>query len=105
MNKIIILLSCISFLLADETIATYKVEGMMCGISCPRAVQKSLEDVEGIKTCTVDFNSKTAIVTYDNEKIDSEKIADTIIKRTYFKVTDKNKEKSWSIFGWLFGKK
>ena len=104
MNRIILLLSCASFLLAGETTTTYKVEGMMCGVNCPRVVQKSLEGVEGVKTCTVDFNSKTAIVTYDDEKIDSEKIADTITKNTYYKVTDKNKEKSWSLFGWLFGK-
>ena len=76
----------------------------MCGVNCPRVVQKSLEGVEGVKTCTVDFNSKTAIVTYDDEKIDSKKISSTITKSTYFKVTDSKKGKSWSLFGWLFGK-
>ena len=57
---IIYLLACAGFLLAGETTATYKVEGMMCGVNCPRVVQKSLEGVEGVKNCTVDFNSKTA---------------------------------------------
>ena len=41
---------------------------------------------------------------YDDEKIDSKKISTTIAKETYFKVTDNNKKKSWSLFGWLFKK-
>ena len=104
MKQIISLLSCVGFLLAGETTATYKVEGMMCGVNCPKAVKKSLKGVDGVTTCTVDFDSKTATVTYDDEIIDSKKIANTIAKGTYFKVTDKNKQKSWSLFGWLFGK-
>ena len=104
MNKTILLLFYAGILLAGESTATYKVEGMMCGVNCPKAVQKSIKHLDGVKTCMVDFNSKTAIITYDDEKIDSEKIATTISKYTYFKVTDKNKEKSWSLFGWLFGK-
>ena len=104
MKKMILLLFCAGFLLAGEAIATYKVEGMMCGVSCPKAIQKSLKDVDGIKTCTVDFDSKTATVIYDDEKIDSKKISTTIAKETYFKVTDNNKKKSWSLFGWLFKK-
>ena len=104
MRQIILLFSCAGLLLASETTATYKVEGMMCGVSCPKAIQKSLNGVDGVKICIVDFKSRTTTVTYDAEKIDSEKIGDTIAKHTYFKVTDKNKEKSWSLIGWLFGK-
>ena len=104
MKQLIFLLFYAGFLLAAETTATYKVEGMMCGVTCPKAVKKSLKGVNGIKICTVDFDSKTATVTYDDEIIDSKKIANTITKGTYFKVTDKNKQKSWSLFGWLFGK-
>ena len=103
MKQLIFLLFYAGFLLAVETTATYKVEGMMCGVTCPKAVKKSLKGVNGIKTCTVDFDSKTATVTYDDEKIDSKKISDTIAGGTYYKVTDA-KKKSWSLFGWLFGK-
>ena len=103
MKQIIILLFCAGFLHAAETIATYKVEGMMCNMNCPMKVRQSLEGVEGVTKCVVDFESKTAAVTFDNEKISREKIANTITKSTYFKVTDSEK-KSWSLFGWLFGK-
>ena len=104
MKQIIFLISYVGFLLAGETTATYKVEGMMCSVSCPKAIQKSLKGMDGVKICIVDFESNIATVTYDAEKIDSKKIGDTISKHTYFKVTNKNKEKSWSLIGWLFGK-
>ena len=103
MKQIIFLLACIGFLLAGEATAIYKVEGMMCNKNCPMKVKQSLKDVDGVKTCNVDFDSKTATVTYDDEKISREKISDTIAKETYYKVKDADK-KSWSLFGWLFGK-
>ena len=103
MRQIILLFSCAGLLLASETTATYKVEGMMCNKSCTMKVKQSLEGVDGVKVCRVDFESKMATVTFDDEKISREKIADTIAKGTYFKVKDADK-KSWSFFDWLFGK-
>ena len=103
MKQILFLLICAGFILAGETTATYKVEGMMCGVNCPMKVKQSLEGVDGVKLCQVDFEAKTATVTFDDEKISREKIAETISNSTYFKVTDTEK-KSWSLFGWLFGK-
>jgi copper chaperone CopZ len=104
MKKIITLISCIGFLLANETVTTFKVDGMMCGVSCPKAIKKSLNNVDGIKQCIVDFDSKTATITYEDEKIKKEKIATIISEKTYFKVSEKNNEKPWSFFKWLFGK-
>ena len=77
----------------------------MCGVNCPQKVNNSLDGVEGIKSCNVDFASKTATVVFDDEKIDSDKIAKTISKGTYYKVMDLNKkEKSVSFWDWIFGK-
>ena len=103
MQYIIFLLVFSGFLLAGETTATYKVVGMMCNKNCPMKVKQSLEGVDGIKVCQVDFESKLTTVTFDDEKISREKIATTIARDTYFKVTDTEK-KSWSLWGWLFGK-
>ena len=103
MNKTILLLFYAGILLAGESTATYKVEGMMCNKNCPMKVKQSLEGVDGIKVCQVDFESKLTTVTFDDEKISREKIATTIARDTYFKVTDTEK-KSWSLWGWLFGK-
>ena len=105
MKTILIVLTAFGFLFSDESTATYRVEGMMCAMNCPQKVNDSLNGVDGIKSCKVDFESKTATVIFDNEKIDSEKIAKTIAKGTYYKVMDLNKkEKSRSFWDWLFGK-
>ncbi len=105
MKTILIVLTVFGFLFSGESTATYRVEGMMCVLNCPQKVNDSLNGVDGIKSCKVDFESKTATVIFDNEKIDSEKIAKTIAKGTYYKVMDLNKkEKSGSFWNWLFGK-
>ena len=64
----------------------------------------ALDGVEGIKSCKVDFESKTATIIFDVEKIDREKIAKTIQKGTYYKVMDlsKKEENSRSFWNWLF---
>ena len=105
MKTILIVLTAFGFLFSDESTATYRVEGMMCAMNCPQKVNDSLNGVDGIKSCKVDFESKTATVIFDNEKIDSDKIAKTIAKGTYYKVMDVNKkEKLRSFWDWLFGK-
>ena len=105
MKTILIVLTTFGFLFSGESTATYRVEGMMCAMNCPQKVNDSLNGVDGIKSCKVDFELKTATVIFDNEKIDSEKIAKTIAKGTYYKVMDLNKkEKSGSFWDWLFGK-
>ena len=105
MKMILIGLTTFGFLFSGESTSTYRVEGMMCGVNCPQKVNNSLDGVEGIKSCSVDFASKTATVVFDDEKINSDKIAKTIAKGTYYKVMDLNKkEKSGSFWDWLFGK-
>ena len=106
MNLPLLLAACFGFLTAGESTATYKVDGMMCSINCPMKVNQSLDGVEGIKSCKVDFDSKTATVIFNDEKIDREKIAKTIQKGTYYKVLDlsKQEKKSSSFWNWLFGK-
>ena len=105
MKIILVIFSTFGFLFSGESTATYRVEGMMCAMNCPQKVNDSLKDMDGIKSCKVDFESKTATVVFDNDKIDSNKIAKTIAKGTYYKVVDLNKkEKSGSFWDWLFGK-
>ena len=105
MKMILLALTTFGFLFSDESTAIYRVDGMMCAVNCPQKVNDSLNGVDGIKSCKVDFESKTATVVFDDEKIDSDKIAKTISKETYYKVMALNKkEKSGSFWDWLFGK-
>ena len=104
MKLTILLAAGFGLLTAGESTATYRVDGMMCSVNCPMKVNQSLDGVEGIKSCKVDFESKTTTIIFDDEKIDREKIAKTIQKDTYYKVMDlsKKEEKSRSFWNWLF---
>lgn len=46
---------------------TLDVKNMTCG-TCPITVKKSLERVPGISSVKIDFDKKTATVTYDPDK-------------------------------------
>ncbi len=53
----------------EETVS-FTVEKMTCA-TCPIAVRKAMERVEGVKEVKVDFDSKTAVVTYDAATTDA----------------------------------
>ena len=95
----------LGLLFPDDAVANYRIDGMMCAMNCPKKINNSLNGLDGVKSCKVDFDSKTAAVVYDNEKIDADKIAKIIGKGTYFKVKDLNKQTGPdSFWSWLFGK-
>lgn len=48
---------------APKTVLLY-VQNMTCGL-CPITVKKALEKVPGVSAVTVDFEHKTATITYD----------------------------------------
>ena len=48
----------------EETVS-FSVEKMICA-TCPIAVRKAMERVDGVKEVKVDFDSKTAVVTFDS---------------------------------------
>jgi mercuric ion binding protein len=73
-------LSLVCMLIASATafaapaeIATLAVENMTCG-TCPIVVKKALERVPGVSSTIVDFDKKTATVTFDPEKATAAKL-------------------------------
>jgi len=54
---------------AAERTVTLTVQNMYCA-DCPFIVKKSLEGVPGVAKATVSYKDKTAIVTYDESKVD-----------------------------------
>jgi mercuric ion binding protein len=66
-------ISLLSLLYAGATFAaaphtaTLAVENMTCG-ACPIVVKKALERVPGVSSTTVDFDKKTATVSFDPDK-------------------------------------
>ena len=54
-------------LAAPPQTVTLAVENMTCG-TCPIVVKKALEKVAGVSATAVDFDKKTATVTFDPDK-------------------------------------
>lgn len=49
---------------------TLNIENMTCAM-CTVTIKKALQKVEGVQEVTVDYDSKTAIIIFDNQKTDS----------------------------------
>ena len=56
----------------EETVS-FNVEKMTCA-TCPIAVRKAMERVDGVKEVKVDLDSKTAVVTFDASMTDASEI-------------------------------
>lgn len=61
----------LAVLAATPRTVTLDVQNMTCPL-CPITVKKSLEKVSGVSAVKVDFDKKTATVTYDSDKTQSE---------------------------------
>jgi len=57
----------LAVLAATSKTVTLDVQNMTCSL-CPITVKKSLEKVSGVSAVKVDFDKKTATVTYDADK-------------------------------------
>ena len=56
---------------------TLKLQNMTCAL-CPITIKKALQEVEGVQQVIVDFDTKTAAITFDSKKTNS----DALIKAT-----------------------
>ena len=105
MKQTLIIFMFFGFLFAGDNIAKYKVKGMQCSQSCPVSITQSIKKIDGVKTCDVNFDQNTATVTYDQDKIDSKALAESINASTNYEVSDKKAEekKSGSFLQRFFG--
>ena len=76
-----------SMLLAGDNTAKVKVTGMMCSYSCVSKVNAVINDIDGVKSCSVDFNKGEATVIYDDDKVGSKEIISVLTEKTDYKVT------------------
>jgi mercuric ion binding protein len=68
----VLLATGVAFAAPPQT-ATLAVENMTCG-ACPIVVKKALERVPGVSSTSVDFDKKTATVTFDPDKTNSARL-------------------------------
>jgi periplasmic mercuric ion binding protein len=60
---------------AAQRTVTLAVQNMFCA-DCPFVVRRSLETVPGVVKTVVSFKDKTAVVTYDDAKVDIKRLTD-----------------------------
>ena len=68
----LLLAAGVAFAAPPHTV-TLAVENMTCG-TCPIVVKKALERVPGVSSTSVDFDKKTATVTFDPDKATSARL-------------------------------
>jgi mercuric ion binding protein len=67
---------------AAERTVTLAVRNMLCE-DCPYVVRKSIEAVPGVAKAVVSFKDKTAVVTYDDVKVDVKGLIDATTNAGY----------------------
>lgn len=69
--------------------AEFTIEGMTCAIGCAATIQKKISKMDGVKSATVDFDRKLAMVEYNEAKITPTTLEETVgkVSDTY-KVSD-----------------
>ena len=45
--------------------ASFEIEGMTCAMGCAKTIESELADLDGVQDAKVDFDKKTATVTFD----------------------------------------
>lgn len=54
----------------QQQTVTLNIENVTCAM-CTVTIKKALQKVEGVQNVTVDYDAKTAVVTFDNHKTNS----------------------------------
>ncbi len=72
----------LAVLAATPKTVTLAVHNMTCDL-CPITVRKSLEKVPGVSAVKVDFDKKTASVTYDPDKAQPEALTQATTNAGY----------------------
>lgn len=69
--------------------AEFTIKGMTCAIGCARIIEKNISKMEGVKSATVDFDRKLAMVEYNDAKVTPTSLEETVTKvADIYKVSD-----------------
>ncbi len=69
--------------MAKETAAnlettSFKIDGMVCPTGCAATIEKKLAGMEGVEDAKVDYEKKTATISFDAAKQTPEKFVETV---------------------------
>jgi mercuric ion binding protein len=69
--------------------AEFTIDGMTCAIGCAKTIEKNISKMEGVKSVTVDFDRKLAMVEYNEAKVTPTSLEETVTKvADIYKVSD-----------------
>ncbi len=84
-------MTCVAWAVAQKTV-TLAVQNMTCSM-CPITVKNALEKVPGVSAVHVDFDKKTATVTYDPAKIQPDRLTRATTNAGYPSTVEKSDQK------------
>lgn len=58
--------------------AEFTIDGMTCAIGCAKTIEKKISGMDGVKSATVDFDRKLAMVEYDEAKVTPASLEETV---------------------------
>lgn len=58
--------------------AEFMIEGMSCAVGCAKKIEGNLAKMDGVKSATVDFDRKLAMVEYDEAKVSTANLEETV---------------------------
>lgn len=75
---------------ANTATTTFTIEGMTCPMGCAKTIENKLAGLDGVQEAKVDYDNKTATISYDAAKQSPEKIVETVegIADGAYKVSD-----------------
>lgn len=60
--------------------AEFTIEGMTCAMGCAKTIENKLAKMDGVKSATVDFDKKLAMVEFDDTKVTTNLLEQTVTK-------------------------
>jgi periplasmic mercuric ion binding protein len=67
----------------------FTIDGMTCAIGCAKTIESKIAKMEGVKSATVDFDKKLAMVEYDEAMVNHQDLETTVSKTAdIYKVSD-----------------
>jgi len=77
--------------------AEFGIEGMTCAVGCAKTIEKKLAKMDGVKSASVDFDRRLAMVEYDEEMVTPTSLTETVTKvADIYKVNEVKKVDTFS---------
>jgi Cu+-exporting ATPase len=58
----------------------FGIEGMTCKMGCAKTIEKKMAKMDGVKSATVDFDKRLAMVEYDEAKVTPKSLEEAVAK-------------------------